>query len=278
MGIRKVCSLLTIFLLSSSIIFAQKDSNFVATPYEVHFKYELPITAVTFGISQYLYAKLPAAAVLSPTEALALDRSKVNSFDRPVLNFPASGYNNAHNNSNYVMYSTFALPALLLFDKNIRRDWKEFSTMYLQVHTLSSAFYLASSFPVRRARPLAYNPNYSIELRSGESTYNAFFSGHVNSTAATTFFMATIYDEYHDLSLGQKALLYTAACIPPTIVAQYRMRAGKHFRTDVLTGFGVGAATGILIPTLHSKRKNKSLSYMPYYSNRQAGFVLNYKF
>ncbi len=278
MDLGKSGSLFFALIMLSHALFAQTDSNFVATPYKVNFKYEVPITVAGFALSQYLYSKLPPVAALTPSEALALDRTRINKFDRPVLDFPASGYHNAHNISNYVMYSTFALPALLLFDKNIRRDWKEFSTLYLQVHTLSSGIYLGSTFPIRRARPLAYNVNYPISLRSGESTYNAFFSGHVNSTAAATFFMANVYDEYHDLSIGRKALLYTAACIPPTIVAQYRMRAGKHFRTDVLAGFAVGAATGIIVPTLHRKRKNRSLSYAPYYSNRAIGFALNYKF
>ena len=133
-----------------------------------------------------------------------------------------------------------ALPGLLMLNKNIRKDWKEFLTMYFEAHTVSAGLYLIPAFNISKARPLAYNPNHPIELRSGESTNNAFYSGHVSSTAVSSFFMARVYDDYHDLSIGQRALLYTAASIPPIAVAQYRMRAGKHFRTDVMTGFIMG--------------------------------------
>lgn len=274
----------TSYLITAILVFAcfklsaQKDSSQNITTYQLNLKYETTAAALGIGVTQYLYTKVPAATILNTPKALALKKEDVNRFDRPVLKFPSSGYKNAHDRSNYVMYSTFALPGILMLDKNIRRDWKEVATMYLQIHAVSSAAYLVSTFSVDRARPLAYNTSYPIELRSGESTNNAFFSGHVNSTAAAAFFMAKVYNDYNKLPIGKKILTYAAASIPPTAVALYRMRAGKHFRTDVITGFALGAATGILVPALHKKRKNNSLSFTPYYSNQQVGLVLNYKF
>ena len=52
-------------------------------------------------------------------------------------------------------------------------------------------------------------------------------------------------------------ILYTVASIPPAFVAAYRMKAGKHFRTDVIAGFVVGGAMGIMIPDLHRRSRGK---------------------
>lgn len=276
MSLKRISSSTILILLFTITLNAQRDSSYVAPPYKVHLKYEVPAAILGIGLTQFGYSQL--SAELSVADALALNKNNVNRFDRPVLDFPASGYENAQHISDYVMYSSFALPALLFFDKNVRRDWKEFTTMYFEAHALSSAVYLSSTFPVRRARPLAYNSNYPIELRSGENTNNSFFSGHVNSTAAATFFMASVYNDYHDLTLGQKIALYVGASIPPAIVAQYRMRAGKHFRTDVITGFGLGAATGVLIPALHKRKKNSKLSYVPIVNENMLGLYVRYGF
>lgn len=246
--------------------------------YKVNFKYEVPITAVSFALTQYQYAGLSSKTTLTTQEVLALDKNDISKFNRPAFNFPASNYKTSRSGSDYVMYGSMALPTLLLFDKRLRTDWKEFTTMYFQTHTISSDLYLTSALNYKKPRPLAYNTDYPIELRSGESTSNSFFSGHVTTTTASTFFMAKLYCDYHDLSIGQKAIVYTLASIPPAVVASFRMRAGKHFRTDVMTGFLVGATTGILVPELHKRRKNKDLTYIPIVSENMIGLSLNYKF
>ena len=63
-----------------------------------------------------------------------------------------------------------------------------------------------------------------------------------------------------------------------------RIKAGKHFLTDNLIGYGVGAAAGILIPELH-KKGNKNLQIYPttsfnhgVYNFTTQGLALNYKF
>ena len=35
------------------------------------------------------------------------------------------------------------------------------------------------------------------------------------------------------------------------VVAYFRIRAGKHFLTDNLVGYAVGATVGVLVPRLH---------------------------
>jgi membrane-associated phospholipid phosphatase len=80
---------------------------------------------------------------------------------------------------------------------------------------------------------------------------SSLYSGHTAATAAASFFAAKVYCDYNpDLGMN-KYLIYGAAAIPPLIMGYVRLRALAHFPTDILTGFGVGAACGILIPQLH---------------------------
>jgi membrane-associated phospholipid phosphatase len=57
---------------------------------------------------------------------------------------------------------------------------------------------------------------------------------------------------------AKKFLLYTAATIPPLVIAYVRVQALKHFPSDNLVGLGVGAVCGIAIPELHKKKNPRS--------------------
>ena len=61
----------------------------------------------------------------------------------------------------------------------------------------------------------------------------------------------------------------------PALTGYLRIRAGRHYPSDVLVGYLVGGAVGYLIPTLHKKKpKGKSLSIAP----SMGGVYLNYRF
>lgn len=49
----------------------------------------------------------------------------------------------------------------------------------------------------------------------------------------------------------------------PAAVAYYRIEAGKHFLTDNLVGYAVGATVGVLVPQLHKKAGHPGLSLLP---------------
>ena len=255
----------------------QQDSLRILRPYKVNHKIEVPITVVGLGAIMYGYSRLPARTTMTEEEVLALDPNDVNAFDRPVLDFPTSGYESAQNTSDALLNTMVFAPALLLLDKEIRGDWDDFLTLYFQSHLAGSILYQACAYTIERPRPLIYNEELSMELRTGHNSNNSFFSGHVSTTATSSFFMAKVYSDYHDLTSLQKVLIYTAAAIPPAAVGYYRIRAGKHFRTDVITGFVVGTLTGILVPEFH-KRKDSGWSFVPVYSREMRGVALNLRF
>ena len=109
---------------------------------------------------------------------------------------------------------------------------------------------------VHRARPYAYNPDVPDEVRMASDAYNSFWSGHTANTAAITFACAQMVQQ-SDASRTAKTITWTAAASWPMLVGFYRVKAGKHFPTDVIVGYVVGAGIGLIVPYIHQLGKQK---------------------
>lgn len=157
----------------------------------------------------------------------------------------------------------FLLPGFLLLDKNIRKDWLDLLLMYAQGHTLTFSFYnysfLGPTFQ-NRYRPMAYYDYFTPDERKNGNNRNSFYSGHVASSAYSTFFMAKVYCDYHPDMGNIKYLLYTAAAIPPVWMGYLRIKSLDHFASDDMVGLLLGAVVGIVIPELHKYPCHKKVS------------------
>lgn len=49
----------------------------------------------------------------------------------------------------------------------------------------------------------------------------------------------------------------------PAVVAYFRIRAGKHFLTDNLVGYAVGATVGMVVPRLHHVNSGYDAANVP---------------
>jgi len=251
--------------------------------YRMYLKYELPGSLAFMTGSFFGFKALDRASVMSESDVLKLNRADVNSFDRPVIDYNPAGFTKAEGRSDFFLNFSIASPVLLALDKRIRKDWLDLVTLYLVSHAVDNTLYFAAAFPVRRARPLTYNPDIPMSFRTGEARSNSFFSGHVSFSATSTFFLVKVFTDYHHIKGWQRVGLYTAAAIPPAMVGYYRMHAGKHFKTDVLLGLVIGGASGILVPELHRKWKEKQhqhLSLQPYFNPYSGanGLSMSYRF
>jgi membrane-associated phospholipid phosphatase len=158
-----------------------------------------------------------------------------------------------------------AIPLALLFDSSIRQDWLEIMMMGLEVNAAAILIYTVSPLgPLfqTRYRPIVYYPtpqypnNYNkaiytnnpVNIADGQNK-NSFYSGHVASAAAASFFMAKVYCDYHPEA--SQWLAFGTAAIPPLIMGYVRLMALDHFPSDVAVGYAVGTLCGVLIPELH---------------------------
>ena len=114
----------------------------------------------------------------------------------------------------------------------------------------------------RRLRPYAYriSPTEGGEISS--TTNQSFISGHTSTVAAASFFTAKVLTDMHPDS-PVKPLIWASAIALPAATGYLRYKAGKHFPSDVIVGYGVGALIGFFVPHLHRNRDNQRFSISP---------------
>ncbi|MBK8516636.1 MAG: phosphatase PAP2 family protein [Saprospiraceae bacterium] len=76
------------------------------------------------------------------------------------------------------------------------------------------------------------------------------FSGHTSSTTALSFFTAKVYIDTHP-DMKNKWIVWTMGAAIPATIGYLRYEAGKHYPTDIISGYLVGATIGYLIPKIH---------------------------
>ncbi|QGY44040.1 phosphatase PAP2 family protein [Maribellus comscasis] len=266
----------TFFFLKSINTAGQSGKD--STVYKINRKIEAPVTIGLFGASFLGFEYLRNKPRLEYSEVIQLSADDIWWFDRPATRQSVSFRHRAHDISDFFLNSSVILPGLLALDQKIRNDWLDLLILYGESHAINTDFYLLTASSVLRTRPFNYNPDVPVEDKLASETRNSFFSGHVSTAATASFFMAKVYSDYHPEIGNKKYLLFAAAVIPPALVGYYRFKAMKHFPTDILTGFVVGASAGILIPELHRiQRKNPKLSLIPFTGNYN-GLRLSYVF
>jgi len=263
-------------LLLAVQVQAQPDSS-VDKIYNVKVKYELP--AATAGLVLFSSVALPAVielASIREADLAKLDPADINWFDRPEALRRGTDYGKAISHSDVLLNGTLIAPVFLMLDKHIRKDWLNTITLYMLTHAVNNTIFLGGTSFVRRVRPLVYNTDLPVSERTGKGKTNSFYSGHVSNVAASTFFMVKLYTDHHHIKGWKRIALYGAAAVPPTLVGISRLRAGRHFRTDVITGFLVGATNGIMVPELHRITSKKQVAMEPFYRAGAMGVTLRW--
>ena len=82
-----------------------------------------------------------------------------------------------------------------------------------------------------------------------------------------------MHDYHPNMTRGHKIGMWTLAFGVPAYTGYLRVKGGKHFYTDVITGYAVGTFVGWLVPHLHKKENNK-LSIAPFNNGDGAGLTL----
>jgi len=272
--------ILTAFLLLTfSISFVRGQDSSYQRVYRANHKVEIGVPIVFFCGAYFGFKALDKYASFTADDVKNLNPESINAFDRPIAYYNPAEFKSAQNTSDLFLNIAVASPALLLLDKKIRGDWKDFLSMFLMAHLVDNTIYFSSVLSVRRPRPLTFNPNVPLEEKIGEGKSNSFFSGHTSWSATSTFLLVKIYTDYHHIKGFKRLAFFTGAAIPPAFVGYYRMEAGKHFKTDVITGFVIGATCGILIPELHRiKSKTDGLSFNPFFMQGASGLTVSYRF
>lgn len=267
------------------------SSNFFApfrssTRYAVNPLVSLPlIIAGGYGSQQRLIS-LQDKTDITDAELSALDVDDVNGFDRIALRRDVDKHKQAIIQSDYFFNTGQLAPFGLFIWKKYRRDWFDITIMYLEAQVSQGLFYGFAPFGptlVDRFRPRAYYEEFAPNERNDGNQRNSMFSGHVSTMSTGFYFTARMIDDYNpQLNGGQRALLYVGATLPSLVGGWLRVAGLKHYPTDVFIGLGVGAISGIGIPSVHKwwKRHHRrsDLIAQPLYGGGAAGISLHLRY
>ncbi|ALI99428.1 phosphatase PAP2 family protein [Rufibacter tibetensis] len=188
-----------------------------------------------------------------------VNEDQVNSFDR----WAAGNYSKkAKDASDVFFYSSYALPLLFLADQEARPHLKDIFFLYAESISLTGGLYALTAGLTNRKRPNVYATHAPLEERLHKYATNSFFAGHTAATASVAFFTAKVFHDLHPNSPWRPVVWGAAAAVPAT-VGYLRLRAGKHFLSDNIVGYTVGATIGILVPELHKQNREMGWRLVP---------------
>ncbi len=289
---KTLLNILILFLVSNTLSAQnQTDSLFKCNlcvngihtnknPYNLKFKREIPFIAAGLGLlgTSIMLSQNNNTQAFTIAELNNLNKNNINKFDRFATNNQS---NFAQNASNYLAFSSLALPVLFLTEHYTRSDFLNLVLMGLEVGTINTGITDIVKNLVNRPRPYTYNNQVSYATRMDKQSKLSFFSGHTSTTTAYSFFFAKVITDYHpNMKKGYRIGFWSFAAIIPATTAYFRVAAGKHYPSDVITGYAVGALVGWLVPELHKKKQIRKVNFtlLPYNFNNANGLSLNVKF
>jgi membrane-associated phospholipid phosphatase len=237
--------------------------------YHTRFAVDGPVILGEAAVSAFGLYRSQQRNGLTNNELAALRKEDVPRFDRFSAGYYSDGYQTA---GDLLCYPTLVIaPGLLALNPAIRHRYGQVVVLYIETVAAADALFATSIGNIPRYRPYLYGSEGG-DLRNGHIATNSFFAGHTAHTAAATFFAAKVF---HDFNPGSRAQPYVwaAAALLPAAVAFTRIEAGKHFLSDNITGYAVGATVGVVVPQLHKMASRHGVSVVPLQSVNINGYA-----
>lgn len=247
----------------------------VRYPYKTSFKTDAPIIAVGVGLTYLGNNLIKNKKPLTVADLADKTRDNVPFFDRGNAGY----YDKDVDNASYIPFlASFAMPLVMLTNKNEARNASYILVMYIESLSITSTLFTMAAGTINRPRPLVYGTKAPTEERLNKNNQRSFYAGHTAATASATFFAAKVFQDLNPDSKA-KTLVWIFAATLPAAVGYMRYQAGLHFLSDNILGYVLGAASGILIPQWHKSKRHNNVSFSPLIGKDYKGvsFVYNIK-
>ncbi len=192
----------------------------------------------------------------------ARDRVLPRIVGRPEFEGAVEGYFSpfSADASDVTLYASLGMPVLTMGAASRGHSWGNSLIIYGEANL---AALVTSTFVknlVRRARPYTrgVTPEARAEVRrKGDDAYFSFYSGHssaafTSATAGSYLFGAVAEQE------SLRATHWGVSLALASFTAHARVRAGRHYPTDVLVGAALGIGFGLGVPALQRVALNTS--------------------
>lgn len=245
------------------------------SPYETNFVKDGLVITGAIGVTLIGYELIKNKKNLTPEQLASKTKDKLPFFDR----FTAGYYSPQANKDSYILFDiAYAIPVAMAFiDKKERSKAGQLIAIYVETVGITGAMYTLTAGLIYRSRPFVYGDKAPLDKRLDKGGQRSFYGGHVATTAATTFLTAKIFSDFNPHSKLRPYFWVTSGALT-ALMGYMRMKAGYHFLSDCVVSGVIGAATGILIPSLHKSKNLKNMSLTPTMINENAGMLLTYRF
>ncbi|MEM9023899.1 MAG: phosphatase PAP2 family protein [Bacteroidota bacterium] len=245
-------------------------------PYALQWELDLPLTLGGMGLAiSGEVSRNAAHTTFTEAEILALSRQDINGFDRSATHRWSPTINTY---SDVLLTGSYVIPLSFLLHRTTRQNILPIALIASQTLMITSGLTNLTKGAVDRKRPFLYKEDVALSERVASKGPNAFFSGHTSVATASLFMTAKVFHD-HCAHPGWRKVVWASAATLSASMAWARYAAGKHFPTDVIVGYAVGASVGILIPALHKKRDASSaLQVYPVGVQDGAGIGMRYRF
>ena len=243
---------LILIVIVSSLVADQEKNN---SPYSFSRSLDMKIAGLSGSL--LLGSMLMSYESMDLNDISSLDPNDISNFDSKAID----NWNlNSMKMSDLLLFSSIAAPGLLMLDKKIRNDYRSFSLIWAESIFLALGITNFTKVLVGRPRPYLYADNASNDYKLKKDNKKSFFSGHTSITAVSWFVMASMYEDYQPESTIS-SYLWASAFLVPAYTAYCRYDAGKHFPSDLIAGYLVGGAVGVLVPKWHTKSSKVNISF-----------------
>lgn len=232
----------------------KKNTLFSQTPavrgYQINKTKDIIYASASLGsFGAFYYLQHRYVSPLSPYQVGQLDPSSIPAYDKVAIHH----YDiTARKLSNILIYSTFLARVGIFYTKKKPNNMIAIGVVGYQSIFLSQALAAGAKLTLRN-RPLMYNPNAPMDLKTESDARFSFFSAHTATVSTICFTTALAYQLYFPESKYKK-LMWASAITLPALEGFLRVKAGKHYPSDVLTGYLIGLGSSYLMHKLHLRK------------------------
>lgn len=238
--IKKSGFVLIFFVYSSYIVLPQSQQ------YQLKKGLDIGIVAGSTTLFTSCYLLQKKVKPLDPNTIVNLNRQSIHPFDRiatyqwnPTVAKVSDG----------LAIGTILMQSYFYFNKSTRTESLKIGPMAFESFMLSQS--IANAFKLTtRNRPYLYNPLVPMAEKQKPDSRMSFFSAHTTTVSSMCFSFAYAHQTYLPDSKYNKAIWVSAFTLP-AIEGLLRVKAGKHYPTDVITGYLVGLGSSFLMHQLH---------------------------